>query len=52
MPVWRKPDLGHTVIIIIETCLWILRITHNECTPKAIAILIRKVTVVPERSLR
>jgi len=28
----RKPDLGHTIINIIETCMRILRIAHNKCT--------------------
>ena len=47
----KKPDSGLTVIIIVTTRMWILRITYNECTSQAIAILIRKVAVVPERSL-
>jgi hypothetical protein len=50
--VLRKPNSGHTIINIIETCVWILRIAHNKCTSQAIAILIRKVTVVPECALK
>ena len=31
--------------------MWILRIADNKYTPQAIAILIKKVTVVPVRAL-
>ena len=48
----RKLDLGHTIINIIETCLWVVRIAHNKCTSQAIAILIFVVTVVPVCALR
>jgi hypothetical protein len=48
----RKTDLGHTIINIIETCLWVLRVAHNKRTSQAIAILIRKVTVVPVCTLK
>jgi hypothetical protein len=50
--VLRKPDPGYTIINIIETYVGILRIAHNKCTSKAITILIRKVTVVPECALK
>jgi hypothetical protein len=50
--VLRKPDSGHTIINIIATYVWILRIAYNKCTSQAVAILIRKVTVVPECTLK
>lgn len=41
----------HTIIDVIKMGMWVSWITHNKRAPQPVAILVQKVTVIPECAL-